>query len=150
MISNEIAIQVSEKIAPYNTRCRSWFYFFQRLQRYLRTLQVAALCCNMQHASCNQEWIFFSNIVRQVEIKAAPNLVLRAICVLLEMNRITRNSPEKRQYSLASDWSTLPRPVNGLFTARKWREVFLKEYKKHSNIELHDANVAATLTKNQK
>ena len=39
---------------------------------------------------------------------------------LLEMNRITRNSPGKHQCSVAFDWSTLPRPDNGLSTARKY------------------------------
>ena len=69
---------------------------------------------------------------------------------LLEMNRITQNSSGERQCSVASDCSALPRLDNGLSTARKWREVFPKECKRYSNVELHDANVAATPTQNQK
>ena len=69
---------------------------------------------------------------------------------LLEMNRITQNSPGEHQCSVASDWSALPRPDNGPSTARKWREEFPKECKRYSNVELHDANVAATPTQNQK
>ena len=47
---NAIATQVAKKIAQCRTRCGSWFYYLQRLQRFFE--RIASCSRTLQHVTC--------------------------------------------------------------------------------------------------